>query len=221
LTVGKAAVTAQATRVSRLRPGLLWQTPPGKSAAGTKERSMTPTQPTTPAPPPGPPPGPPSGPPPAPTTPPAKKRGPSVPLFGFIIVAVLLIAALVFGIFSFIGKNDESDKKDKAQKELASTKRELERTQERLGGAQQAGETLSDLLTQAASAADDLKSCTDNSGGLREAMIEALNAVQGGGNINDRIDALNQQIDSNRNNCSTAGESYQNLIDALTEAQGE
>jgi hypothetical protein len=182
---------------------------------------MTPTQPTTPAPPPGPPPGPPSGPPPAPTAQPAKKGGPSVPLFGFIIVAVLFIAALVFAIFSFIGKNDESDKKKDAQEQLAARTRERDRLQERLGGAQQAGETLSDLLTQAASAADGLKSCTDSSGGLREAMIEALNAVQGGGGINDRIDALNQQINSNRDSCATSDQAYQDLIDALTQVGGE
>jgi hypothetical protein len=182
---------------------------------------MTPTQPTTPAPPPGPPPGPPSGPPPGPGPAPAKKRGPSVPLVPFIIVAVLLVGALVFAIISFLGKNDEADKKKEAQEQLTATRRERDRLQERLGGAQQAGETLSDLLTQAASAADDLKSCTDSSGSLREAMIDALNAVQGGGDINDRVAGLNDQIDSNRNNCSTADESYQSLIDALREAQNE
>jgi hypothetical protein len=182
---------------------------------------MTPTQPTPPAPPPGPPPGPPSGPPPAPPAAGPKKRGGNIFLVGFIVVAVLFVVALVFAIVSFLGKNDESDKKKEAQEQLAATRRERDRLQERLGGAQQAGQTLSDLLTQAASAADDLKSCTDSSGGLREAMIEALNAVQGGGNINDRIDALNQQIDGNRSNCSTADQSYQDLIDALSEAGSE
>jgi flagellar biosynthesis chaperone FliJ len=197
-------------------------TPPtGNPAEPTRPIPMTPTQPTPPAPPPGPPSGPPSGPPPAPGAAKPKKTGGNIWLVGFIVVAVLFVVALVFAIFSFLGKNDESDKKEEAQKELAATEKELADTRERLGGAQQAGQALSDLLTQAASAADDLKSCTDNSGGLREAMIDALNAVQGGGNINDQVDALNQQIDSNRSNCSTADQSYQDLIAALREAQGE
>jgi hypothetical protein len=182
---------------------------------------MTPTQPPPPPTTPGPPAGPPSGPPTAPGAAPPKKRGPSVPLVGFIIVVVLLVVAAALAIFAFIGKSSESDDKEKAQKELASTKKELSDVRSRLGGAQQAGQTLSDLLTQAASAADDMHSCTDNSGGLREAMIDALNAVQGGGSINDRIDALNQQIDSNRSNCATADQSYQDLITALREAGGE
>jgi hypothetical protein len=207
--------------VSHFRPVLLWQNPPGKSEAGTKEPFMTPTQPTTPAPPPGPPPGPPSGPPPSPGAGAAPRKTGGIWLVGFIVATVLFIVALVFGIFSFIGKNDESDKKKDAQEQLASTRRERDQLQERLGGAQQAGRTLSDLLTQAASAADDMKSCTDSGGSLRETMIEVLNARQAGGNIDDRIDALNQQIDSSRSNCSTADQSYQSLIDALTEAQGE
>jgi hypothetical protein len=40
-------------------------------------------------------------------------------------------------------------------------------------------------------------------------MIDAINAVQGGGSINDRIDALNQQIDSNRSSCQTSDQAYQ------------
>ncbi|HEY3095742.1 MAG TPA: hypothetical protein VGK05_02805 [Acidimicrobiia bacterium] len=179
---------------------------------------MTPTQPTPPTPPPGPPTGPPSGPPPASPGAPPKKRGPSVPLVAFIVVVVLLVVAAALAIFAFVGKSSESDDKDKAQKELASTKRDLARTRERLGGAQAAGQTLGDLLRQAGSAADDLKTCTDSSGNLREGMIDALNSVQGGGSINDRIDGLNQQIDSNRNSCSTSDQAYQNLLNALRQA---
>jgi hypothetical protein len=182
---------------------------------------MTPTQPTPPAPPPGPPPGPPSGPPPAPPTPRPKKTGGGFFLVGFIVVSVLFVGALVFAIVSFLGKNDESDKKKEAQEQLAATRRERDRLQEQLGGAEQTGQALSDLLTQAASAADDLKSCTDSSGNLREGMIDALNSVQGGGSINDRIDALNQQINANRDSCGTSDQAYQDLIDALREAQNE
>jgi hypothetical protein len=133
---------------------------------------------------------------------------------------VLFVVAAALAIFAFVGKNSESDDKEKAQKELASTKRELSRTQERLGGAQAAGRTLGDLLRQAGSAADDLKSCTDSSGNLREGMIDALNAVQGGGSINDRVDSLNQQVNSNRSSCATSDQAYQSLLSALREAGG-
>jgi hypothetical protein len=184
---------------------------------------MTPTQPTPPAPPPGPPPGPPSGqpPPPPPGAAPTKKRGPSVPLFGFIIVVVLLIGALVFAIISFLGKNDESDKKKEAQEQLTATQRERDRLQERLGGAEATGEALTDLLTQAASAADDMKACTDAAAELQSATISVLNARQAGEDVNPRIDGLNTQIDQTSNTCSSADQSYQDLIDALREAQNE
>jgi uncharacterized FAD-dependent dehydrogenase len=133
-------------------------------------------------------------------------------------VVVLLVVAAALAIFAFVGKSSEADDKEKAQKELASTKRQLARTRERLGGAQAAGQTLGDLLRQAGSAADELKSCTNSSGSLREGMIDAVNAVQGGGSINDRIDGLNQQIDTNRSSCSTSDQAYQNLLNALREA---
>jgi hypothetical protein len=185
---------------------------------------MTPTQPTPPAPPPGPPPGPPSGPPGPPSAPgaaPTKKGGPTVPLVGFIIVAVLLVVAVVLAIVFFLGKNSESDKKSDAQEQLASTRRERDRLQEQLGGAQSAGETLSDLLTQAASAADDMKACTDAAAELQGATIDVLNARQAGEDVNPRIDALNAQIDQTDSVCSTSDQSYQDLISALTEAQNE
>jgi len=134
---------------------------------------------------------------------------------------VLFVGALVFAIISFTGKNSEADDKEKAQRELASTKKELESTQTDLGSSQRSGRTLRGLLTQAASAADTLKSCTDSSGSLREGMIEAINVVQNGGTINDRIDALNQQIDGNRGSCSTSDQAYQDLLNALNEARGK
>ncbi|HMF84329.1 MAG TPA: hypothetical protein VKI01_13745 [Acidimicrobiia bacterium] len=186
--------------------------------------STTPPGPP-PGPPPAPPPGPPSGPPwtaPQPAAaPPKKKSGRGIWLVLFVVAAVLFVGALVFAIISFTGKNSEADDKEKAQRELASTKKELESTQTDLGSSQRSGRTLRGLLTQAASAADTLKSCTDSSGSLREGMIEAINVVQNGGTINDRIDALNQQIDGNRGSCSTSDQAYQDLLNALNEARGK
>jgi chromosome segregation ATPase len=135
------------------------------------------------------------------------------------VAAVLFVGALVFAIISFTGKNSEADDKENAQKELASTKQELEQTQEELGTSTQAGRTLSELLTEAASAADTLKSCTDSGGTLREDFLSALNAVQGGGSINDRVDALNQQLNANRESCATSDQAYQDLLAALDEAR--
>ena len=132
----------------------------------------------------------------------------------FIVAAVLFVGALVFAIISFTQKNSESDAKEKAQKELAST-------EARLGTSQQTGRTLGSLLTRASSAADTLKSCTDSSGNLREGMIDAINVVQDNGSINDRIDALNQQINDNRSSCQSSDQAYQDLLDALDQARGK
>jgi hypothetical protein len=183
---------------------------------------MTPTQPTPPAPPPGPPPGPPSGPPPgppsAPSAVPTKKGGPTVPLVGFIIVVVLLVVAVVLAIVFFLGKNSESDKKSDAQEQLASTRRERDRLQEQLGGAQSAGETLSDLLTQAASAADDLKACTDASSSFNEQFVNAIGQIVSGGGVPPGLEMAASETDSA---CAASDQAYQDLINALTEAQNE
>jgi hypothetical protein len=176
--------------------------------------------------PPGPPPGPPSAPPPDPpaapppstaqpaAAPPKKRSGGNIWLVLFIVTAVLFVGALVFAIISFTGKNSEADAKEKAQKELAATKGQL-------GSSRQKGQTLGGLLKQASSAADTLKSCTDSSGTLREGMIDAINVVQDGGGINDRIDALNQQINDNRSSCQSSDQAYQNLLNVLNRAGGK
>jgi len=170
------------------------------------------------APPPGPPLGPPSGPPPSaakPAAAPPKKSGAGGTwLVLFIVAAVLFVGALVFAIISFTQKNSESDAKETAQKELAAT-------EQRLGTSQQTGRTLGRLLTRASSAADTLKSCTDSSGNLREGMIDAINVVQNGGVINDRVDALNQQINDNRSSCQSSDQAYQDLLNTLDQARGK
>jgi hypothetical protein len=183
---------------------------------------MTPTQPTPPAPPPGPPPGPPAGPPPgppsAPGAAPTKKGGPTVPLVGFIIVVVLFVAAIVFAIVMFLGKNSESDKKSNAQEQLAATRRERGRLQERLGGAQQTGQTLRDLLGQAASAADDMKACTDASVSFNQQFVNAVAQIVSAGGVPPELQSAAADTDSK---CATSDQAYQDLINALTEAQNE
>jgi hypothetical protein len=199
-------------------------TPPtGNPAEPTRAIPMTPTQPPPAAP--GPPPGPPSGPPPSPgagATPPAspgaapRKSGGGLLLVGFIGVTVLLIAALVFAIFSFIGKNDESDKKDKAQKELTSTKRELEQTKTELGTSQAAGGLLSDLLSTGAKSADDLKACADASSAFTTQFVGAVGQIVSGGGIPPELQTAATDTD---NKCATANQSYQNFLDALRKLQ--
>jgi hypothetical protein len=173
---------------------------------------MTPTQPTPPTPPPGPPRGPPSGPPPAPPGAPTKKAGPSVPLVAFIVVVVLLVVAAALAIFAFIGKSSEADDKDKAQKELASTKQELARTQEQLGGAQRSGRELQDVVRSAASAADDLKECTDSARTFIEQFGNAVGQIVAGGGVPPELQSAASDTDSK---CATSDDSYQNLIRAI------
>jgi hypothetical protein len=175
---------------------------------------MTPTQPTPPASPPGPPPGPPSGPPAAPPGAGQKKGGPSVPLVAFIVVVVLLVVAAALAIFAFIGKSSEADDKDKAQKELASTKRELARTQQQLGGAEQSGRELQEVLRTAAGAADDLKACTDSSRTFIEQFGNAVGQIVAGGGVPPELQSAASDTD---NRCATSDESYQNLIQAIRE----
>jgi len=202
-------------------------TPPtGNPADPTRPTPMTPTQPPPAAP--GPPPGPPSGPPPSPregATPPPnpgaapRKSGGGLLLVGFIAASVLFIVALVFGIFSFIGKNDESDKKDKAQKELASTKKELEQTKGELGTSEAASGLLGDLVNAGDTAAKDLRACTASSGQLHNQVIDILNSRQAGNDVNAQIDGLNAQIDTTQSVCNTSDDSYQKFADALSKLQ--
>lgn len=201
-------------------------TPSGNPAEPTRPIPMTPTQPPPAAP--GPPPGPPSGPPPSPgagATPPAspgaapRKRGGGLLLVGFIAATVLFIVALVFAIFSFIGKNDESDKKDKAQKELTSTKKELEQTKSELGTSEAAGGLLGDLVNAGDTAAKDVKACADSALQLRSNIVAALNEVQANRSIDPLVDGINAQIRDNDSKCSASDSSYQNFADALRRLQ--
>jgi hypothetical protein len=137
----------------------------------------------------------------------------------FIVAGVLFVGALIFAIISFTGKNSEADDKEKAQKELASTKRELANTQDELGTQQRAGEILGDLVRTGAQSADDLKTCADAGAELQRQTVDILNQKQDGTDVNPLIDGLNAQIDQVRSTCRTSDQSYQAFIDALNEVR--
>jgi flagellar basal body-associated protein FliL len=179
--------------------------------------------------PPGPPPGPPSAPPPGPpaapppstaqpaAAPPKKRSGGNIWLVLFIVAAVLFVGALVFAIISFTGKNSEADDKEKAQKELTATKKELEDTQGQLGTQKGAGQVLGRLVNTGESSADDLKACTDSGRNLREQIVSTLNALQAGTNVDQLVDGLNTSIDQNDNVCTTSDTSYNQFKDAVNQ----
>jgi flagellar basal body-associated protein FliL len=181
---------------------------------------------TPPAPPPGPPsappPGPPPGPPPSaaqPAAAPPKKSGGGggIWLVLFIVAAVLFVGAMIFAIISFTGKNSEADDKEKAQKELAATKRELNNTQGELGTQKGAGQVLGRLVNTGEGSADALKACTDSGFQLRENIVSLLNAVQANTNVDSLIDGINAQIDQNDNVCNNSNQQYQDFKDAVNE----
>jgi len=87
----------------------------------------------------------------------------------FIVAGVLVVGALIFAIFSFTGKSSAEDDKDKAQKELTLTKKELKDTQGELGTQQGAGQILGDLVRTGTKSADDLKACTDSARDVQNA----------------------------------------------------
>ena len=154
-----------------------------------------------------------------PSAPSGKKGGIPTPVF--VVVLVLLVAALAFGIVSFLGKNSESDDKDKAQDQLAQVQSELDQTrndlaslQDQLEGTQQTGEALSDLVQQAAVVADDLKACTDASRSFASAFIDAVPGIISSGEIPQD---LSDQADNSDSLCATSDESYQELIDIFNE----
>ena len=175
---------------------------------------------TPPAPPPGPPPSPPPGPPSA--SPPAGAPGAATPKSGggnlwlilFIVAGVLFVGALIFAVISFTGKSSAEDDKDKAQKELASTKKEL-------GTTKGAGAILGDLVRTGAKSADDLKACTDSARAVQNQAIGVLNSRQAGNDVNSQIDGLNAAIDQNTSVCNTSQQSYQAFVDALNKLQNK
>ena len=179
---------------------------------------MSTTPPAPPAgPPSAPPPGPPSAPPPAGApgaAPPKRGGGSNIWLILFIVTGVLFVGALIFAIISFTGKSSAEDDRDKAQKELASTKEEL-------GTTKGAGQILGDLVRTGAKSADDLKACTDSGKAVQNQAIDVLNAAQAGTDVNPRIDGLNAAIDQNETLCNSSQQSYQNFVDALNKLRNK
>jgi len=179
---------------------------------------MSTTPPAPPAgPPSAPPPGPPSAPPPAGApgaAPPKKRGGGTIWMILFIVTGVLFVGALIFAIISFTGKSSAEDDKDKAQKELASTKKEL-------GTTKGAGQILGDLVRTGAKSADDLKACTDSGKAVQNQAIDVLNAAQAGTDVNPRIDGLNAAIDQNETLCNSSQQSYQDFVDALNKLRNK
>jgi hypothetical protein len=139
----------------------------------------------------------------------------------FIVAGVLFVGALIFGIFSFAGKSSAEDDKDKAQKELASTKKELNDTQDKLGTTKGAGQILGDLVRTGAKSADDLKAYTDSGKAVQNEAIDVLNAAHAGTDVNPRIDGLNAAIDQNESLCNVSSDSYQQFVDALDKVKNQ
>jgi hypothetical protein len=143
-------------------------------------------------------------------------------LVGFIVAAALFAIALVFGIFMFLGKNSESDKKDKAQKELASTKGQL-------GTSQESTRFLLDLASLGDTAGTDLLACArsdvDLENTFRDAqstLLDAFNQAQNGADVNPLVPGINAKLDTVRSKtaandslCSKAADSLKAFNDAL------
>jgi hypothetical protein len=184
---------------------------------------------TPPAPPPGPPSAPPPSPPPAPppgATPgaaPARKSGggTNIWLVLFIVVGVLFVGALISPSSASPARAARRTTRTRAQKELASTKKELKDTQGELGTQQGAGEILSDLVRTGAKLADDLKACTDSARTVQKQAIDILNARQAGTDVNPLIDGLNAAIDQNEGLCNASSDSYQQFVDALNKVRNQ
>jgi hypothetical protein len=178
---------------------------------------MSTTPPASPpGPPSAPPPGPPSASPPAgaPSASPSKSGGGKIWLILFIVAGVLFVGALILAIIGFTGKSSAEDDKDKAQKELASTKKEL-------GTTKGAGAILGELVRTGAKSADDLKACTDSARTVQNQAIDVLNQKQAGSDVNPQIDGLNAAIDQNTSLCNASQQSYQEFVDALNKLQNK
>lgn len=114
-----------------------------------------------------------AGPPPAPKPPKAPKApgaGMTLPTPLVVIGAIVLVGALVFGIFSFLGKNAEADDKKEAQDELASVERNLRDANIEI---EAANEEVAELEDQNTSLSEQL--------GQSEEFAAALDQVLGAG----------------------------------------
>jgi hypothetical protein len=114
-----------------------------------------------------------AGPPPppaAPKPPKAPGAGVTLPTPVVVIAAIVLVAAIVFGIFSFLGKNSEADDKKKAQDENAALVRDNRAKDTEI---EAANEEIVELEDQNASLSEQL--------GQSEEFAAALDGVLGTG----------------------------------------
>jgi len=163
----------------------------------------------------------------APKPPKAPGAGMTLPTPVVIIGAIVLVGALVFGIFSFMGKGSAEDDKKEVEKELTSVKNdlnsanteieaaneeiaELEDTNESLS--QQAGQSeefaaaLNEVLGNGATAADALYQCSVTA---YEFILNFLNS----GNADP---GQAQAVDDR---CFSAEDQYNVFLDALNQLE--
>jgi len=132
------------------------------------------------------------------------------------VVAIVAVAALAFGIFSFLGKNSESDKKKDAESELtaaedraqaaeneaAKAERDLERSdqaladlQDQLGASEDFSSLIVDVLTQSTEAVNTLYTCTATAREFAINEIEGSSTVEQAQAVDDQCAASDQAYD--------------------------
>jgi uncharacterized protein HemX len=173
-----------------------------------------------------------AGPPPAPTPPkPPKEPGAGVTLPTPIVViaAIVGVAVLVFGIFSFLGKSSADDDKKKAEDELASVQRdnrekdtEIEAANEEIAELEARAEDLSEQLGQSeefAAALDQVlgagRTAADS---LYDCSVTAYETIINVANAGGVLDPGQAQAVDDR--CLSAEDNYNAFNAALNELAG-
>lgn len=107
---------------------------------------------------------------PAPPKPPKKTGGgggSTVPLPAFIVVAVVAVAALVFGIFSFTGKSSADDDKKKAEDRAEQAENDLAAANDEIAAA---NDEITALEEENAALGEDLTGSEDFAAALDEVL---------------------------------------------------
>ena len=172
--------------------------------------------------------GPPATPPPPKPPKPPKQPGAgmTLPAPVVVIAAIVGVAAIVFAVFSFMGKNAEADDKKKAQDELESVERNLrdanieieaaneeideldtrvEDLSQQLGQSEEFAAALDQVLGTGATAAESLYGCATTA---YQFIINGLNA----GGVFDPGQA--QAVDDQ---CLSAEDQYNVFLNAINE----
>lgn len=150
-----------------------------------------------------------------------------MPLPAFIAVAVVAVAALVFGIFMFLGKNSEADKKEDAQEELASTQRELRLANDEIDAANEdiadleanldaIGGELTDVEDFAAALDEVLGTGTVAADSLYDCSVTAYEFIL---NFLDTGTPDVGQAEAVDDRCFSAEDNYNAFIDALSQLE--